>query len=365
MDVALFDYPLPADRIAQRAGPRGASRLLVLERAAGRLIHGKFSDLPEWLDPGDLLVRNDTRVVPVRLLGVSANGKPVEIFLTRYVAGELQEALARPGRRARPGARLVFDGLEATVESVRPDGRRMVLFDRPLQPELLERIGHVPLPPYIRRPDEKQDRERYQTVFARRPGAVAAPTAGLHFTEEIFERLRARGIRVADLTLAIGPGTFKPVAAGRAEDHVMEPEEVEIPQATVEAIGDCHRRGRRVVAVGTTVTRALEAWARINADAGTRNAVQEAGSQENFGRVPVPGPEGPRAALNFSTDLFILPGFEFRVVDALLTNFHLPRSTLLMLVCAFASREQVLQAYAQAVREGYLFYSYGDAMLIC
>jgi S-adenosylmethionine:tRNA ribosyltransferase-isomerase len=359
MDLAFFDYPLPADRIAQRPRERGASRLLVLERTSGRVTHQTFKDLPRWLGAGDLLVRNDTRVVPARLLGTSPAGKPVEIFLTRPVAGAVQDCLARPGRRARPGSRILFDfdGLGATVEFVSADGRRRIRFDRPLEPDLLDRFGHVPLPPYIRRPDEKEDRERYQTVFARRPGAVAAPTAGLHFTEEIFACLRAGGTGIADLTLAIGAGTFKPVTAKRVEDHRMESEYVEIPQRTVHAVAATRQRGQRVIAVGTTVTRALESW-----------AVKSGGSEPpEFPNDPgptVPRSEGPEEARTFWTDLFITPGFRFRVVDALLTNFHLPRSTLLMLVCAFAGREQVLRAYEEAVRERYLFYSYGDAMLI-
>jgi S-adenosylmethionine:tRNA ribosyltransferase-isomerase len=223
--------------------------------------------------------------------------------------------------------------MRATVAGVSPDGKRVVTFEPPLSRDRLDAIGHVPLPPYIRRPDDARDRGWYQTVFARTDGAVAAPTAGLHFTAEIFDALRARGVGVADLTLLVGAGTFKPVTANEAEAHVMDGERVRIPGETIARILDTRARGGRIVAVGTTVTRALEAWIREECEA-------------------------------FTTSLFITPGFEFRVVDALVTNFHLPRSTLLMLVSAFAGRENVLDAYAEALRRDYRFYSYGDAMFI-
>jgi S-adenosylmethionine:tRNA ribosyltransferase-isomerase len=344
--VALFDYHLPADRIAQTARPRGTSRLLVMDRATGSVQHRPFSDLPDLLRPGDLLVRNDVRVRPARLYGRDAEGRLVEIFLLgrRDESGRGWLALARPGRRARAGRRVRFDeGVEAEVAEVRDDGTRMVLFDRPLEDAWLSRFGHTPLPPYIRRepgaPDRPEDRAAYQTVFAREPLAVAAPTAGLHFTEDILERLRGRGVEIADLTLAVGAGTFKPVTVEDTEEHTLPAEDVFLPAATRDAIARAKAEGRRVVAVGTTVARSLEAAARrTDAD--------------------VPGDR------RFETDLFITPGLEFRALDALLTNFHLPRSTLLMLVSAFAGRERVLAAYAEAIREGYLFYSFGDAMLI-
>jgi len=344
--VALFDYHLPADRIAQTARPRGTSRLLVLDRATGSVEHRRFSDLPDLLRPGDVLVRNDVRVRPARLYGRDAEGRLVEIFLLarREEGGRRWLALARPGRRARAGRRVRFDeGVEAEVAEVRDDGTREILFERPLEDAWLSRFGHTPLPPYIRRepgaPDRPEDRAAYQTVFAREPLAVAAPTAGLHFTEDILERLSGRGIEIADLTLAVGAGTFKPVTAEDTEQHAMPAEEVFLPAATRQAVARAKTEGRRVIAVGTTVARSLEAAAR---------------------RPDADGPGDRR----FETDLFITPGFEFRALDALLTNFHLPRSTLLMLVSAFAGRDHVLAAYAEAVREGYLFYSFGDAMLI-
>jgi S-adenosylmethionine:tRNA ribosyltransferase-isomerase len=341
--VSLFDYFLPAGRIAQEARPRGGSRLMVLDRSSGAVTHRKFADFPELLSAGDLVVRNDVRVLPARLYGRDAEGRLVEIFLLKPLEGLRRwEALAKPGRRARPGRLIRFDeGVVAEVEDAR-EGKRIVRFDKDLEEALLERIGRTPLPPYIRRepgaPDRREDREAYQTVFARQPLAVAAPTAGLHFTDDHLAALAARGVAVADLTLAVGAGTFKPVTAEDSDQHTLDVEEVWIPSGTAAAAARARAEGRRVVAVGTTVTRSLESAVR----------------RPDFG-------DGDVA---FSTGLFITPGFEFRAVDALLTNFHLPRSTLLMLVCAFAGRENVLAAYEEAVREGYLFYSFGDAMFI-
>lgn len=343
MRVSLFDYFLPAGRIAQEARPRGGSRLMVLDRKSGAVTHHSFADFPEFLSAGDLVVRNDVRVLPARLYGRDAEGRLVEIFLLKPLEGLRRwEALAKPGRRVRPGRIIRFDeGVVAEVEDAR-EGKRIVRFDKDLEEALLGRIGRTPLPPYIRRepgaPDRREDREAYQTVFARQPLAVAAPTAGLHFTDEHLAALAARGVAVADLTLAVGAGTFKPVTAEDSDQHTLDAEEVWIPSGTVAAAARARAAGRRVVAVGTTVTRSLEAAVR----------------RPDFG-------DGDLA---FSTGLFITPGFEFRAVDALLTNFHLPRSTLLMLVCAFAGRESVLAAYEEAVRQGYLFYSFGDAMLI-
>jgi len=345
--VDLFDYALPVDRIAQEPRPRGGSRLLVLDLASGAITHGRFADLPERLRAGDLLVRNDVRVRPARLYGRDAEDRLVEIFLLRQEAADARRwrALAKPGRRAKAGRRIHFEeDLGAEVESVDADGSRIVFFDRALDDALLQRIGRTPLPPYIRRepgaPDRPEDRAAYQTVFAREPLAVAAPTAGLHFNEEILDAIRARGVAIADLTLAVGAGTFKPVTADDTAGHAMASEEVAIPAATLRAVASARREGRRVIAVGTTVARSLEAAARL------------------------PGGLDADGDLRFATDLFITPGFEFRAVDGLLTNFHLPRSTLLMLVSAFAGREAILEAYAEALREGYLFYSFGDAMLL-
>jgi S-adenosylmethionine:tRNA ribosyltransferase-isomerase len=268
------------------------------------------------------------------------------------------DVLVKPGRKARPGTELTLEdaagdpvaGLGARMIE-RPagaggdDGRKRVRFSQPVEPHL-ERIGHVPLPPYVKRPDEAADRRTYQTVYARHPGAVAAPTAGLHFTADLLDRLRGAGVGTAMVTLHVGIGTFKPVTAALVHEHAMERERYEVPEAAARALAETRRRGGRVVAVGTTVVRTLEGA-----------AVAAAARGEGRDGSPVPPGSG-------STDLFIYPGFRFRVVDALLTNFHLPRSTLLMLVCAFAGRERVLAAYAEAVREGYRFYSYGDAMLV-
>lgn len=346
MRVDLFDYDLPAERIAQEPRPRGRSRLLVLDRRTGAVSHRVFGDFPDLLREGDLLVRNDVRVRPARLFGLDREDRLVEIFLLRAEeAGRVWRALARPGRRAKPGRALRFEeGLEGTVVSVEKTGGRTIRFDRPVDDALLARIGRTPLPPYIRRAagsaDRPADREAYQTIYAREPRAVAAPTAGLHFTDQIFQEIRDRGVDIADLTLHIGPGTFKPVTVSDTERHEIPPEEVFLPRATRKKLAATRRAGHRIVAVGTTVTRSLEAAVRL---------LDALDSSDG---------------LRFATDLFIFPGFQFQAVDGLLTNFHLPRSTLLMLVCAFAGREHVLDAYREAINEGYLFYSFGDAMFV-
>jgi len=346
--VDLFDYELPAERIAQQPRPRGSSRLLALDRKTGAVAHRTFRDLPELLRAGDLLVRNDVRVRPARLFGRDEQDRFVEIFLLRPAGSDGRRwlALAKPGRRAKRGRSIRFDeDVRATVVAVDDEARRLVEFEPPLSEALLARIGHVPLPPYIRRevgaPDREEDRTGYQTVYAREPLAVAAPTAGLHFAPQTFAELDSRGVEVADLTLAVGAGTFKPVTGPDTVDHRIDAEEVWFPAKTIASLRAARDEGRRIVAVGTTVTRALEAWA-LRSTGEARDSMD----------------------LSFSTDLFITPGFDFRVVGALLTNFHLPRSTLLMLVCAFAGRENILAAYEEAIRHGYLFYSYGDAMLI-
>jgi S-adenosylmethionine:tRNA ribosyltransferase-isomerase len=313
-----------------------------LPRAGGAITDHVFRDLPRVLHRGDLLVVNRSRVFPARLLGRRPRGGTAEILLLRDVGDDRWEALVRPGRRLRPGAVVELDGgLTATIESgaVGSEGRRVVWLraeDGRVE-EALDRAGHVPLPPYIRRADRPGDRDRYQTVYAREKGSVAAPTAGLHFTAELLGALRAAGVETTEVVLHVGPGTFRPVTAEEIEDHRLEPEPYLIPPAAAEAITAARARGARVLAVGTTVVRTLEAAAR---DDGT----VEAGSGE--------------------TALVIRPGFEFRVIDGLITNFHLPRSSLLLLVAAFAGREHVLAAYAEAVRRGYRFYSYGDAMLV-
>jgi S-adenosylmethionine:tRNA ribosyltransferase-isomerase len=341
--LADFDYPLPEGAIAQEpTTERDASRLLVLERRTGALRHHVFRDLPDLLSPGDLLVLNRSRVIPARLLGVRPGGGAAEILLVRCRAGEEWEALLRPARRLRPGTVVrVGDELEVHVLDEPPlaGGSRLVrLASRAgTLSDVLDRLGHVPLPPYIRRADRPEDRERYQTVFAREPGSVAAPTAGLHFTQELLDRLRRRGIEPAELVLHVGPGTFRPVEVDDVRRHKVPPEPFLLPAQTAAAVARARQRGGRVVAVGSTTARVLE------------SRVDEKGAL-------APG-EG-------ETDLVIVPPFAFRATDALVTNFHLPRSSLLLLVAAFAGRERILAAYAEALREGYRFYSYGDAMLI-
>lgn len=328
-----FDYHLPPEAIAQHPGERGESRLLVLGRTSEER---RFADLPDLLDPGDLLVVNDTRVIPARLRARRPTGGRVEILLVEREGPASWWCLLRPGRRLPPGAPLAIESGPAARVEERADGRCRLTFEQPIGP-LLAEIGETPLPPYIDRPVEPPDRQRYQTVYAARPGAVAAPTAGLHFTPALLAALERRGIRQASLTLHVGPGTFRPVKAENPEEHVMDSERFEIPEATAQAVAATRRNGRRVVAVGTTVVRSLEA-------AATSDGLVAAGA----GR----------------TGLYIRPGYGFRVVDRLITNFHLPRSTLLMLVCAFAGRNRVLDAYRQAVGSGFRFYSYGDAMLV-
>ncbi|HKW56200.1 MAG TPA: tRNA preQ1(34) S-adenosylmethionine ribosyltransferase-isomerase QueA [Candidatus Acidoferrum sp.] len=359
-----FDYELPSKHIAQRPlERRDASRLLLVGRCDGVLTDAVFSALPKLLQGNELVVLNNARVIPARLFGRRAGlhaqapsratrrehltGK-VEVFLTRQLESYLWEALVRPGRKMQTGERVIFgDGeLEAEVVSRGEFGQRTLRFVRrdggPIS-EQLERLGHVPLPPYIRREDEQADRERYQTVFAKEPGAVAAPTAGLHFTAQILEGIRARGAQICELNLEVGLGTFQPVHSPRLEDHPMHEEAYEIPQETAEQIRKARNAKRPILAVGTTVVRALE-------DAAERAAERGSGILVEAGRS--------------SARVFIYPGFAFRVVDALLTNFHLPRSTLLALVCAFGGREKILEAYRHAVQAGYRFYSYGDCMLI-
>ncbi|MDR5684145.1 MAG: tRNA preQ1(34) S-adenosylmethionine ribosyltransferase-isomerase QueA [Armatimonadota bacterium] len=339
MRLADFDYHLPPDRIAQSlARPRDASRLMVLDRRTGALSHRVFRDLPDLLSPGDLLVLNDTRVLPARLRGVrDPGGGQVEVLVLRGAGEASWLAMVRPSRRLREGVRLrLAGGLTATVTTRRGGGVWLLeVHGNAALPEVLRRRGQMPLPPYIRR--APQDPEAYQTVYARVEGAVAAPTAGLHFTPELLDRLSARGIDRAFLTLHVGPGTFRPVRSQDPSRHQMEAEYYEIPSETAAAIRCARQAGRRVVAVGTTVVRTLET-------AATEERTVEAGRGW--------------------TELFILPGHRFRVVDALITNFHLPRTTLLMLVCAFADRQTVLAAYREAVERGYRFYSFGDAMLI-
>lgn len=340
MNVDAFDYPLPEDRIAQRpVEPRDASRLMLLRRSTGEISHHTFRDLPELLDPKDVLVVNDTRVLPARLIGSKVpTGGRVELLLLRRETYDTWEALVRPGRRLPPGTHVTFgDGrLTAEILETTPAGGRKVRFTwEGVFEELLDDLGKMPLPPYIK--ESVDDAERYQTVYAKASGSAAAPTAGLHFTPELLANIRDRGIGVSSLTLHVGLGTFRPVTTERIEDHAMHEEYYSLPAETVEAVRAARRRGGRVVAVGTTSVRVLESVA---------DASGELRAKEGW------------------TDIFIYPGYTFRCVDALITNFHLPRSTLLMLVAAFAGYELTMRAYEEAVHSDYRFFSFGDAMLI-
>lgn len=340
-----YDYDLPAGRIARYpADRRDRSRLLVLEAepSVSPARHLRFGDLPGLLEAGDLLVLNDSRVIPARLVGRKPTGAPSEILLLRPAAGggdARWEALVRPGSKLKPGRTVeVAPDLRVVIEDGLPGGGRIVRLESPLSvEEALERHGRVPLPPYLGREAEPLDRERYQTVYARVPGSVAAPTAGLHFTPELLAEVERAGVGLARVTLHAGPGTFRPVEAERVDEHVMHREVWEVSPEAAEAVRRTRERGGRVWAVGTTVVRTLE------------SAVS---------------PEGEVRPGRGETGLFIVPGFRFRVVDALVTNFHLPRSTLLMLVAAFAGHGRTLDAYREAIREGYRFYSYGDAMAV-
>ncbi len=340
MRLSDFDYDLPPDRIAQRPLPeRSGGRMLVIERRSGLLRHSAVSRLGEELAPGDLLVLNDSRVFPARLHGETGAGRAVEALFIRTVGEREWVLLLRPSRRVRKGAVVRFPGagLEGSIIGPADEGEWVVRFSTgPPIEEALERAGEIPLPPYIRRPPTGEDRDRYQTVFARETGSVAAPTAGLHFTDELLRFLADRSIGIAFVTLHVGPGTFRPLRSEEIEAHRMEPEPYRISEECAEAVRKTREAGGRVVAVGTTAVRALEAAAE--------------------GRAVRPGAGW--------TDLFLYPPFEPRVVDALLTNFHLPRSTLLLLVSAFAGRERMLDAYRVAVETGYRFYSYGDCTLI-
>ena len=360
MLVNEFDYPLRSELIAQQPLPeRDASRMLLLDRGAGSFQDRAFRELPQILRPGDLLVFNNTKVFPARLLGrrrgttAQRVGKhnpaarefltaEIELLLTRQESEDCWQGLVHPGRKVRTGEVLIFgDGeLEAEVLGRGEYGVRQVRLKahRGNIEDAIDRLGHVPLPPYIRRADEPADQEAYQTVYAKVRGAVAAPTAGFHFTERVFAELAARGIETCEITLHVGLGTFQPVRTERVEEHRMEAERFEIPESAATAINRARDEGRRVIAVGTTCVRTLEYVAR-----------------ERAGRI-VPG--------RGETSLFVFPGFPFQIVRALLTNFHLPKSTLLMLVSAFAGRELIFRAYQHAIAEHYRFYSYGDCMLI-
>jgi S-adenosylmethionine:tRNA ribosyltransferase-isomerase len=340
-----FDYELPDALIAQHPLPRrDASRLLCLDRATGAVDHRVFADIDALLRPGDLLVLNDTRVLPARLFCRSASGARIELLFTRRLDPARWLAIGRPGKRIKPGALLHAeqDGeVVLCIEESYPDGSRLVRFAQSPREgsidEALERLGRIPLPPYVRRPATARDREQYQTVYARTPGAVAAPTAGLHFTPALLQRLIDAGVGTARVTLHVGIGTFRPVKEDDPRNHPMHAEAYSLSPETVAAIRTTRLAGKRVVAVGTTVVRVLEHCARA---------------------------DGSFAEGEGMTRLMILPGHRFRAIDALITNFHLPKSTLLMLVSAFAGRDPVLRAYQEAVAREYRFFSFGDAMFI-
>lgn len=347
--LTAYDYPLPESAIARYpAQQRDKSRLLVLDRSTGNIYHSQFSRLAEWLKAGDLLVRNTTRVIPARFYVTKPDtGARIEILLLRpdeTVPGDWF-ALMRPSKRLKAETTLEApEGISIHIQSLPHNGQPgRVRFDDSLRPQAvmgwLERHGEMPLPPYMGRKAEATDRERYQTVYAQAAGSVAAPTAGLHFTEALFNGLSGQGIHTADLTLHVGMGTFRPVVKENIFEHVMDPEWYELPEACAEKIHQTRANGGRVVAVGTTSVKTLETVAPDSAD-------------------------GSIVASSGWSRLFISPGHQFKAVDAMITNFHLPKSTLLMLISAFAGREQVLAAYEEAIREGYRFYSYGDAMLI-
>lgn len=330
-----FSYHAPEELIAQKPlQARGASRLLHLP-AGDEPRDRQFADLPRLLEPGDLLVVNDTAVVPARLFGTKKSGGRVEMLLERFLGRDRALAQLRANRSPRTGQELVFEGGATARIAGREDAFFVLEFDRDLDAHL-RRHGHVPLPPYIRRPDRSADREDYQTVFARHAGAVAAPTAGLHFDDPLLGALAGRGVDIARITLHVGAGTFKPVTARQIKDGELHSERMQVSEDACRRIRACRRRGGRICAVGTTVTRALETAAS----------------------------DGEIKPFHGETRLFIMPGFEFRAVDLLVTNFHLPESSLLMLVCAFAGQERVLDAYRHAVNERYRLFSYGDAMLL-
>ncbi|MBR2737632.1 MAG: tRNA preQ1(34) S-adenosylmethionine ribosyltransferase-isomerase QueA [Lachnospiraceae bacterium] len=340
LSTSMFDYELPQELIAQDPlTDRSASRLMILDRASGQITHAHFTDILGELRPEDCLVINDTKVIPARLLGTKEDtGAAIEILLLKRTGADTWETLVKPGKKARPGARIAFgDGLlRAEVIDVVEEGNRVVRFEYDgIFEEILDQLGQMPLPPYITHP--LQDKNRYQTVYAKYDGSAAAPTAGLHFTPELMEQVRAMGVRFAPVTLHVGLGTFRPVKVEDVTEHHMHSEFYTITEETARIINETKAAGGRVICVGTTSCRTIETAA---------------------------AEDGTLTAKSGWTDIFIYPGYRFKVMDALITNFHLPQSTLLMLVSAFADRETVLAAYEEAVRERYRFFSFGDAMFI-
>ncbi len=340
MKTSDFMYDLPERLIAQTPLPRrDGSRMLVLDKSTGQTGHRHFYDLPEYLRAGDCLVLNDSRVIPARLIGVRATGGAAEVVLLRDLGEGRWECLTRPGRKMRPGTTVTFGGdgeLTGTVEAVAEGGNRVIRFEyEGIFLEVLERLGRMPLPPYIK--TQLDDPERYQTVYSVHPGSAAAPTAGLHFTQELLQRIRDMGVQVCFVTLHVGLGTFRPVQVEDVESHEMHSEFCTVPPETADAVNAAKAAGNRIVAVGTTSCRTLESFT---------------------------GDDGVLRTGSGWTDIFIYPGYKFKCIDALVTNFHLPGSTLVMLVSALAGRENILNAYAEAIREEYRFFSFGDAMFI-
>ena len=341
MDVELYNFDLPEELIAQTPLlERSSSRLLTLNKEDGKTEHHTFKDITEYLKSGDTLVLNDTRVIPARLFGVKEDtGAKAEVLLLKNLGDDRWEALVKPGKKLKQGNIIVFsDELKAVIESESDMGGRVLKFTyNGVFQEILDRLGQMPLPPYIK--DKLDDRERYQTVYARHEGSAAAPTAGLHFTEELLDDIRAKGVSVAFITLHVGLGTFRPMSVERVEDHVMHEEYYSLSQETADLLNDTRQAGGRIIAVGTTTCRTLETV-----------------GQQCAG--------GPLKESSGWTSIFMFPGYEFTVVNALITNFHLPKSTLVMLVSALAGREHILEAYNEAVKEQYRFFSFGDAMFI-
>lgn len=348
MHINDFDYELPEELIAQKpADKRDASRLLVVHRETEETEHKHFYDILEYLNEGDCLVLNNSKVLPARLYGIKeGTGAKVEFLLIKRIDGDRWETMVRPGKRLKPGDSVMFSEdplLKADIIDYGNDGTRIVEFSYDgIFMERLEEIGSMPLPPYIERQSENEDRDRYQTVYCREEGSVAAPTAGLHFTEELLEKARAKGVELAYVTLHVGIGTFRPVKCENIEDHSMHFEEYHIDEKTAEIINRAKAEGRRVISVGTTSTRTVESAAYFDEE----KDCWQVRSGEN------------------STGIFIYPGYEFRIIDSLITNFHLPKSTLLMLISALYDREKILEVYQEAIREKYRFFSYGDAMFI-
>lgn len=334
-----YDFDLPTDRIAQRpAEKRDASKLLIVDRGTGRLEHGVFSDIESLLPPGDILVANRSRVFRARLLGKRDSGAPAEVMLLRRRGANVFEAMVSPGAKLKPGRVVSFvEGFSATILETTGRGTRLVELIAEDVDAAIERHGHIPLPPYMERPDEDADVERYQTVYARESGSVAAPTAGLHFTPELLGRITAKGVGRAEVVLHVGAGTFKPVDVEDPADHVMHEEAFQIDESDARTIAEARSAGGKLWAVGTTTVRTLESVA------------------DASGHVRAGGGE---------TSIFIRPGYRFKAVDHLITNFHLPKSTLMMLVAAFAGYDLTMHAYREAIARGYRFYSYGDAMVI-